>query len=467
MKHDTPDISSGAVLPVDARLVARVETLLANDDEQGLRTLLDDFYPADVARLIGNLDEDDARRLYALLPTEEAAEVLTELDGWLRERLLGGTSAERIVEILDELDTDDAADVLSDLDTEVAQAVLPQLEDAEDVRDLLLYAGDTAGGIMGAEIVTVRPYFTVGEATEEVRRQAEHVDEVYAIFVTERDDRLVGIVGLKQLLLSPGTTRISSIMDDDFVTVRVDADQEEVARIMERYDLVSLPVVDLRDRLVGRITIDDVVDVLREEAQEDLSVITGTSSEEELGDNVLQISRGRLPWLTMGLMGTMMSAFVVGQFEDAIAKVSILAAFIPVVTAMAGNAAIQSAAITVQGLASGRLLIGDAFRRVGKELLVAMLNGMALAVVLLIFLMLFHTVLGIQADLSVVLRLATTVSVALLLVIILATTNGALIPVIMQRFGVDPAVSMGPFVTTANDILGLMVYFLVASFAFL
>jgi magnesium transporter len=209
------------------------------------------------------------------------------------------------------------------------------------------------------------------------------------------------------------------------------------------------------------------VDVLREEAQEDLSVITGTSSEEELGDTVVQITRGRLPWLAMGLMGTMMSAFVVGQFEDAIAKVAILAAFIPVVTAMAGNAAIQSAAITVQGLASGRLLIGDAFRRVGKELLVAMLNGLALAFILLIFLLLFHTVLGIHADFATVIRLAATVSLALLIVIVLATTNGALIPVIMQRFGVDPAVSMGPFVTTANDILGLMVYFLVATMVFM
>lgn len=451
----------GSVQPVDARLVERVETLLERGDADGLDALLSDLYAADVARLLGMLSLDEARRVFHRLPDEEAADVLTELGSTERERLLQTAAPQRIAEILDQLDTDDAADVLGDLREDVALDVLPRLEDAAELRGLLAYEGDTAGGIMAAEFVVVPQHATVAQATEEVRRQAEHMDEVYVIFVQDEAERLVGIVSIKRLLLSPATTFVESIMETDFISVTVDEDQEDVARIMSRYDLVSLPVTDHDGRLVGRITIDDVVDVLREEAEEDLQVISGSSGDEELSSSIFEITRGRLPWLAVGLLGTFLSASVVKQFEAALEQVVVLAFFIPIMTAMAGNAAIQSAAITVQGLSSGRLLVGDAFRRVFKEMTVALLNGAALSLLLCGIVWLF----GIGgAD---TLRLALVSSLALFIVILLATTNGAFIPVVLSRLGIDPAVSMGPFVTTANDILGLTIYFAITTTLFL
>ncbi len=371
----------GAVMPVDGLLVDRIEKLLHAGDRHALLAFLDELYPADIARVMVSLDGDDRQRLFDLLPAETASEVLIELDEDERETVLEDTSTARVAEILNELDTDDAADVIADLDQRVADAVMLHLEDADEIRELLLYAGDTAGGIMATEFVSVPMHHTVGQATEEVRRQAEEVDEVYAVFVTDAADRLVGLLSLKRLLLSAAGVRVETVMESDFVSVEVDVDQEEVARMMARYDLVALPVVDKAGRLVGRITIDDVMDVLREEASEDLQVIAG-SGDEGLNDTALQVSRGRLPWLVLGLIGTIFSASVVSLFGSTVDGIPVLAALMPVVTAMAGNAAIQSASITVQGLTSGRLMASDAFKRIGKELFVALLNGAVLSVLI-------------------------------------------------------------------------------------
>ena len=451
----------GSVQPVDARLVERVEALLEEGQRADLDALLADLYAADVARLMGMLSLDEARHIFHLLPDDEAADVLTELDSADRERLLETAAPARIAEILDRLDTDDAADVLGDLREDVALDVLPRLEDAAEVRGLLTYEADTAGGLMATEFVVVPVHATVAQATEEVRRQAEHMDEVYVIFVEDEAGRLVGLVSIKRLLLSPASTFVERIMETDFVSVTVDRDQEDVARIMERYDIVSLPVTDRDGHLVGRITIDDVVDVLREEAEEDLQVISGSSGDEELNSSILEITRGRLPWLAVGLLGTFLSASVVKHFESALEHVVVLAFFIPIMTAMAGNAAIQSAAITVQGLSSGKLLVGDAFRRVFKEMTVALVNGAALSLLLCLI------VWGFDLGGPQALRLALVSALALFIVIILATTNGAFIPVVLSRLGIDPAVSMGPFVTTANDILGLTIYFTITTALFL
>ena len=420
-----------------------------------------------MAALISALSDDEAQQLFALLPTAAAADVLAELDEDDRETVLEDASTARVAELLNELDTDDAADVLGTLEAGRAEDILPQLDDADEIRELLLYPADSAGGIMATETVAVRQGETVAEATEEVRRQAEEMEEIYSVFVTDEADRLVGLLSLTRLLLTPAHTRVEEVMERDFVAVEVHLDQEEVARMMQRYDLVSLPVVDKAGRLVGRIAVDDVMDVLREEAEEDLQAIAG-SGDEGLNDTALQVSRGRLPWLVLGLVGCIFSASVVSMFEDALHKVAILAAFMPVMTAMAGNAAIQSASIAVQGLSSGRLLPSDALRRVGKELVVALVNGLVLAVLLglAIFALgafrfgMFDMALG---ELARVILMAV---LSLVVVITLATTNGALIPVLLSRIGIDPAVSMGPFVTTANDILGLTVYFSIATYLF-
>ncbi len=459
-----PQMRPGALVPADDVLVDQIEALLDGGDMGALLAFLDDLYPADIARLMASLGEDDRQRLFDGLPTEMASEVLIELDDDEREGVLEETSNERVTDILNELDTDDAADVFESLGDDVARQILPQLDDADEIRELLLYAGDTAGGIMAAEYVAVADRVTVDEATEEVRRQAEDVEDVYTVFVLDRDDRLVGLLSLKSLLLAPARRPVREIMETDFVSVEVDVDQEIVARMMGRYDLVSLPVVDKAGRLVGLITIDDIVDVLREEAEEDFQVISG-SGDEGLHDSPLVVSRRRLPWLIVGLVGTIMSASVVLTFGGAVEKVAVLAALMPIVTAMAGNAAIQSASITVQGLSSGRLLVSDALGRVGKEFVVALVNGALLSVLVGIAVMALGMLKIGTFDLPFreVVRVAEVAMIALASVILLATVNGAVIPVVLARMGIDPALSMGPFVTTANDILGLSVFFTVAT----
>lgn len=456
-----PQERPAGLLEVDEQLVDDIAALLASDQRGMLLNILADLYPADLAGLLTHLPFEDARRVFQWLSVEAAGDVLAELDDSFRNRLLEATHPELITEIIDQLETDDAADVLAALPDEMALRILPGLEDVDDLRELLGYAEDTAGGIMGTEYVAVHRDWTVAEATEEVRRNAEAVEEIYTVFVLDDAERLVGTVSLMRLLLSPASTLVADIMEPDVISVTTDVDQEEVARIMERYDLVALPVVDQEGRMAGRITIDDIVDVIREEAEEDIQLMSGVSGSEEPTDSVLRISRGRLPWLLVGLVGTGLSAMVISSFEGALEQAVVLAAFIPVVTAMAGNAGVQSSAIIVQGLASGELWASDVLKRVGKELLVALLNGLVLAVLL------GAAVLVLPVGTDHVLRLAFTASLSLLTVIVLATCIGTIVPLALDRLNIDPAIATGPFITTSNDILGLTVYFVLSTWIYL
>lgn len=449
----------GGVLEVDDQLVDDISALLEAEQHGMLRNLVADLHPGDLARLISHLPRDEAKQFFHGLPTDVGAEALADLDDTFRAELLDEVQPARLAELLDELDTDDAADVLADLDEHVVLQVLPELEDAEDVRELLGYDEETAGGIMATELVAVPSSWTVAEATEEVRRNAETVEEIFAVFVIDEAEKLEGVVTLKRLLLSPAETLMGAIMKTDAISVTTEVDQEEVARLMERYDLVSLPVVNVAGRLVGRITIDDIVDVIREEAEEDIQRMSGITGDEVPTDSVLRITRGRLPWLLLGLLGAGFSGMVIGFFEQGLQQAIILASFIPIVTAMGGNAAVQSAAIAVQGLTSGDLWLSDVIKRAGKEVTVALINGLVVALLLSSVVVLF--------DLGDVLRLALTLALTMFSVVLLATTNGTLIPFLLKRFGIDPASAMGPFVTTLNDIIGLTVYFLIASLIYL
>jgi magnesium transporter len=400
------------------------------------------------------------------LPADVAGDVLAELDDEYRARLLEDVSNERITEMLDELDTDDAVDVLADLPADVASQVIPGLEYAADVQELLGYEEDTAGGRMATELVYVHEDATVAEATEEVRRNAENVGVIYAIFVVDELERLVGVVSLKRLLLSPSRARIADIMDEEVISVKTSVDQEEVARLMERYDLVSMPVVDHDGCLVGRITIDDIVDVLREEAEEDMQRMSGVARSEEPTDSVFRIVRGRLPWLMAGLVGASLAAAVIMMFEESLARASILASFIPIVMATAGNAGIQSSTIAVQGLASGDVWASDFGHRALKELGVALLNGIIASLVLGLVILVIAPFLDAIAT-EDAFTLAMTASIALLLVIVLATTLGAIVPLLLHRVHIDPALATGPFITTTNDILGILIFFLLANWLYL
>jgi len=453
------DDRPAGLLDIDAAVVDDVTVLIANGQRGMVLNLVADLYPADIALVLRHLPFEEARRMFRWLPAELAGDTVAELDDTFRASLLEGLPQPNLTELLDALDTDDAADVLADLPEEVALDLLPTLEDTDDLTELLDYGEETAGGLMAREFVSIRPEWTFAEATEQVRRSSEEVDEMYTAYVTEEDGTLVGLLSLKQLLLSPADALVRDVMDAEFISVTTDVDQEEVGRIVQRYDLVSLPVLDNAGHLMGRITIDDVVDVIRDEAEEDIQIMSGLTGDEGTSDTIFRISRGRLPWLVIGLIGSGLSGSVITSFEGALQQAVVLATFIPIVTAMGGNAAVQSAAIAVQGLSSGELWVDDIFKRVGKEIAVAMVNGAVVAALLCTAVAVF--------DLGDPGLLVATLGLTMLTISVMATTNGALIPFILTRFGVDPASAMGPFVTTLNDILGLTVYFLIASYIYL
>ena len=447
------------LLELDESVVDDIVMLLAEGQRGMVLNLVADLYPADVALLLRHLPAEEAERLFHWLPPEVASDTLAEMDDAFRASLLEDLSQAVLTDLLDALDTDDAVDVLADLPDEVALQLLPDLEDTEDLAELLEYGEETAGGIMAREYVAVTPDSTLQEATEEVRRHADDVDEIYTAYVIDDEDVLVGVVSLKQLLLSSASVLVRDIMNTDFISVAVDVDQEEIGQIVQRYDLLSVPVVDSDGCMLGRITIDDVVDVIRDEAAEDIQLMSGLTGEEETIDTAFEVSRGRLPWLIIGLVGSGLSGVVIGSFEGTLQQAVVLATFIPVVTAMGGNAAVQSAAIAVQGLGSGELWLTDAFRRLGKEMLVALLNGVVVAALLC----------GTVAALGLgdVATLVATLGLTMLCVSLVATTNGALIPFMLTWVGIDPASAMGPFVTTLNDIIGLAIYFLIATALYL
>ncbi len=446
---------------IDDELVERLETLTAAGAREEAVRIAVRLHPADLARLMNYLSAGERETLFEWLPGEQAGLALADLDEELRMRLLEETHSERLKDILSHLETDDAADVMADLPDEVAAEVLPLLDRSEEVQSLLYYDEESAGGIMGTEFVIVSETWTVAEATEEVRRNAETVAAVFAVFVCDAQGKLQGVVSLKHLLLTLADTPVSEIMNRNVVTVPPEMDQEEVGRIMQRYDLVSLPVADASGEMLGRITIDDIVDVIRDEAEEDIQRMSGMSGSEEPSDSVFRVIRGRLPWLLVGMVGAGLSGLVIGQFENALEQAVILAAFIPIVMAMAGNAGIQSSAIVVQGLASGELWASDVARRLSKELSVSLLNGLALALVLGAGVMMLPI-----SDATLEL-LALTASLSMLTVIVLATIIGATVPLLLRRMKIDPALATGPFITTSNDILGLGVFFLLATLIYL
>jgi magnesium transporter len=463
----TPPELERAPTPVaiDETFVDDVAALL-RDGQQGMVLLLvTELHPADLAQLLRRLPPDAADELFGWLPEDQAGAALPEMESAQRFDLLDELEPHAIVSLLDEIDTDDAADVLADLRPDVAERVLPRLEDAREIEALLRYEDDTAGGLMETDYVAVPQTVTVAEATEELRRCAEEVDPVYVVYVLDAEGRLIGLVDLKTLVLARSEAPITSIMDTDLVTVEPDLDQEEVARIMERYDLVILPVVSSSGHFLGRITIDDIVDVIRDEAEEDLQRASGIAGDEEFSASVFAISRGRLVWLLIGLVGAYGSGLVIRGFEGALEAAAVLAMFIPIVMAMAGNAGIQSSAIAVQGLASGDLWNSDVPRRLAKELAVALINGVALALALGVIVVAMGS-LGGLGDVDTV-QLALTSALSLLIVIVIATVLGATIPLLLDRVGIDPALATGPFITTSNDIIGLAVFFTVASLLYL
>ena len=418
-----------------------------------IKTELSELHNVDIAELIEELDDKYGKILFELFEDETSAEILVELDEESREAVLEDLSSQEIAEdLIENLDSDDAADIIADLPSEKKVEVLSHIEDIEhasDIVDLLSYPENTAGGLMAKELIKVNEKWAVLRCVREMRKQAEEVDKVYTIYVVDDDDVLLGTLSLKKLLLSPEKTFIKNIYNEKVFSVKANSDDEEVANIMEKYDLIVLPVVDDLNRLIGRITIDDVVDVMKEEAMEDYNRASGISEQVDASDNILTLTRARLPWLLIGLMGGIMGAEVIGIFD--IENNIELAFFTPLIAAMGGNVGVQSAAIIVQGLASKNLGMDSLAQRLIKELGVALLNGIICSGLIMII----TSLIGYPDSISF------TVSISLMAVIIFAALFGTFIPLVLDKYKIDPALATGPFITTVNDVLGLFIYFMI------
>lgn len=440
---------------ITEEFIAEIQQLIAQKADEQLEVLCKDLHHADIAEILEELDFDEAVYIFRILDSETTAEILLELDEDVREAILGKLSPKEIAEELDELDTDDAADIIAELSQDKKEEVISELEDVEhakDIVELLRYDEHTAGGLMGKELVKVNENWNVLTCVKEMRAQAENVQRVHSIYVVDDENRLKGRLSLKDLLSTSVRTPIHDVYIKRVDYVRVDTPDTEVARVMQKYDLEAIPVVDEMGRLVGRITIDDIVDVIKEEADKDYQLAAGISQDVEADDSILELTRARLPWLVLALLGGFVSVTVLGGFEDALSNFKELFFFTPLIAAMAGNVGVQSSAIIIQGLANDSIS-GSLFQRLAKELSLSLLNGLILSAILFV---------GSYLLLDVSPSIGITVTISLLTVIIMASLVGTFIPFVLNKYGIDPALATGPFITTSNDILGILIYFSLA-----
>lgn len=432
----------------------KVVQLIANKDRIALRQLLKDIHFADIAELLEELNSEEATYLIKSLESEITSEALMELDEDDREKILNRLSPIEIAKEIEEMDTDDAADVVAELDDHIQKKVIEKIEDEEhasDIVELLTYEEDTAGALMAKELVKVKETWTVASCVIEMRKQAENVTRVHSIYVTDDDDKLKGRLSLKDLLTASTKTHISDVYISKVDYVSVDTKDEEVAKIMQKYDLEAIPVVDQKGVLVGRITIDDIVDFIKEEAEKDYQLAAGISQDVEADDNIYELTKARLPWLVLGLFGGLGSVYILQGFDEALSSYPILFFFTPLIAAMAGNVGVQSSAIIVQGLAND-VVKGSMFHRLIKEVGLALINGSILGLLVV----LFGAFVGQDFIVSI------TIALSMLSVIIIASLIGTFVPIILDRKGIDPAIATGPFITTSNDIFGIFLFFYIA-----
>jgi len=440
---------------VSKELITQLEALIQSKDDRELEALLNDLHPADIAEILDELDAYQGTYIFKILDTEKTAEILLELDDNIREDILERLSPKEIAEELDALDTNDAADIIAELPQNIKEEVILELQDVEhakDIVELLRYDEHSAGGLMHKELVKVNENWNVLTCVKEMRIQAENVSRVHSIYVVDDEDRLKGRLSLKDLLTTSTKTAISDVYIRKLNMVKIDTEDVEVARIMQKYDLEAIPVVDEMGRLVGRITIDDIVDVIKDEADKDYQLAAGISQDVDSDDSILDLTKARLPWLVLALLGGLVSVHVLGLFEGAMDAHRNLFFFTPLIAAMAGNVGVQSSAIIVQGLANNTLS-GSLLSRLVKEVSLTLLNGLILAAILFA---------GSHLFLDVDLTIGIIVSIALVSVIVIASLIGTFIPILLDKMGVDPALATGPFITTSNDICGILIYFSIA-----
>ena len=436
-------------------LVEQVEQLIKNQNDKEIHILLDDFHYADIAEILDELNLEEAMYIIKLLDSETTSDILMEMDEDNREKVLKNLSAKEIAEEVEELDTDDAADIIAELSEERQQAVIAQIENLEhkaEITELLAYDEDTAGGLMAKELVKVYETWTVAGCMRRIRGQAQEVTRVHSIYVVNKQEKLIGRLSLKDLIVAKSDQKIADLVKVNVDSVNVHDAAEDVAKVMAKYDLEAIPVVDDNNTLLGRITIDDIVDVLKEEADKDYQMAAGITGDVEADDSILDLTRARLPWLFLGLVGGIGAFLIMEGFEGLFTgKAVVLFFFTPLIAAMAGNVGVQSSAIIVQGLANDDVR-GSVNSRLIKEMLLAALNGFILALFLFLFIWAF------KGELNT----ALAISVSLVAVIIVAGLIGTFVPLFLNKRGIDPAIATGPFITTSNDILGILLYFWIA-----
>ena len=442
------------MIELSPEYLKEIKDIIEEKNVDKIKNLLKDLHPADIAEIYQELSIEEAKFIYNLLKPEIAAEVLMELEEDDRQKLLKHVSNEEIAhQVIEQLDTDDAVDLIREMDEEDQEEILAHIDDVEqagDIVDLLKYDEDTAGGLMGTEMVIVNENWSMPECLKEMRKQAEEMDEIYYVYVVDDDHKLKGVFPLKKIITHQSVAKIKHVMKREPISLHADTPIEEVAQAFEKYNLVAMPVIDSIGRLVGRITVDDIMDEVREQSEREYQLASGISQDVEVDDSVFTQTRARLPWLIIGIFGGLLNSIMLGSFEDGFAVNPAIALFIPLIAGTAGNVGVQSSAIIVQGLANGSLDLRNAGTQILKELGVSLINASIIALITFGF----NIFMGIPGDLTV------SVSLSLFVVVIFASIFGTLVPITLERLKIDPAIATGPFITTTNDIVGLLIYML-------
>jgi magnesium transporter len=433
--------------------IERIIDQIDSQDREHIIAEIDDMHPADIAELFQDLNLRQAEWFFDLIPDKEKkADVLMELDEEDRKKLLEGMDNDQIGHFIDLLDTDDAVDLIQELDEEDREEVIQNIGDVEqagDIVDLLQYDEDTAGGLMGTELISVNENLSMPDCLREMRHQAEELDDIYYVYVVDDDNRLKGVLPLKKMITHPSVSKIKHVMETDPVSVKADMPIEEVAIDFEKYDLVAMPVVDSIGRLVGQITVDDVMDQVREQSERDYQLASGISSDIDADDSIFAQTKARLPWLLIGIIGGIVNSLILGGFERQLAAVTALAFFIPLIGGTGGNVGVQASAIVVQGLANGRLELADFWHQIWRGVRIAILNAIVISGVVFAYISLTE-----PGDYALVMA----VSVSLFAVVIFATVFGTLVPLTLEKLRVNPALATGPFIQITNDVVGLLIY---------
>ncbi len=433
--------------------IERIIDQIDSQDREHIIAEIDDMPPADIAELFQDLNLRQAEWFFDLIPDKEKkADVLMELDEEDRKKLLEGMDNDQIGHFIDLLDTDDAVDLIQELDEEDREEVIQNIGDVEqagDIVDLLQYDEDTAGGLMGTELISVNENLSMPDCLREMRHQAEELDDIYYVYVVDDDNRLKGVLPLKKMITHPSVSKIKHVMETDPVSVKADMPIEEVAIDFEKYDLVAMPVVDSIGRLVGQITVDDVMDQVREQSERDYQLASGISSDIDADDSIFAQTKARLPWLLIGIIGGIVNSLILGGFERQLAAVTALAFFIPLIGGTGGNVGVQASAIVVQGLANGRLELADFWHQIWRGVRIAILNAIVISGVVFAYISLTE-----PGDYALVMA----VSVSLFAVVIFATVFGTLVPLTLEKLRVNPALATGPFIQITNDVVGLLIY---------